>query len=143
MYIRACFLCEFTWHLLFKFPKLFSASSGANVRISSSLICVIFTHMRIAYPQPNFSDKFFSVRPKFFCCADLLSPFLDPMKTFLNVRCFRYFKNYYEKFVNFAYAPTYMRMLRIRIKNLCIRPVHASIAYACTEHTRISNSCVH
>ncbi len=37
-----------------------------------------------------------------------------------------------------TYAPTFMRMLSIRIRNLCVRTVHASVTSVCTEQTRIT-----
>jgi hypothetical protein len=36
------------------------------------------------------------------------------------------------------YALTFMRMLSIRIRNLCVRAVNASVTFACTEQTRIT-----
>ncbi len=81
-----------------------------------------------------FLRRFFSkLGPKFFFSVELLRSLVSVNNDFL--KFFRYLKNYLKIWLPDAYAPAFMRMLSIHIRNLCACWACASGTDACTEHT--------
>ncbi len=84
---------------------------------------------------------------------ELLRPFLSANSDFFNIGRFSYSKNYSKFWLPYAYAPTFMRTLSIRVGNWCVHWAYASGTDANCEHTGqelmralsilVRNWCVH